>query len=192
MLTTLELRWFSQGTLPTEVEHWFLADSPGELLGSPEEREDLYLYTPECDYLNIKLRQGRLEVKWRKAQLGSLEFGEASSATWQGNVEKWLKWICDDPEQESIMPVDVVGTKAWIAVKKTRSQRLYQGIGYELTQLRVNNNDWWSVAFEVAEKNANQIQHFENVVRLVSQTYRSPKLVAKNSYAYPKWLALVA
>ncbi|MBW4544984.1 MAG: hypothetical protein KME25_11140 [Symplocastrum torsivum CPER-KK1] len=192
MLTTLELRWFSQGTLPTEVEHWFLADSPGELLGSPEEREDLYLYTPECDYLNIKLRQGRLEVKWRKAQLGSREFGEASSATWQGNVEKWLKWICDDPEQESIMPVDVVGTKAWIAVKKTRSQRLYQGISYELTQLRVNNNDWWSVAFEVAQKDANQIKHFENVVRLVSQTYRGPKLVAENSYGYPKWFALVA
>jgi hypothetical protein len=192
MLTTLELRWFSQGIPPTEVEHWFLADSPGELLGSPEEREDLYLYTPECDYLNIKLRQGSLEVKWRKAQLGSLEFGEASSTTWQGNVEKWLKWICDDPEQESIMPVDVVGTKAWVAVKKRRSQRLYQGISYELTQLRVNNNDWWSVAFELAQRDIDQIEHFENVVRLVSKTYPGSELIAENSYGYPKWLTLVA
>ncbi len=192
MLTTLELRWFSQGTPPTEVEHWFSVDSPGELLGSPEEREDLYLYTPECDYLNIKLRQGSLEVKWRKAQLGSLEFAEASSATWQGNVEKWLKWICDDPEQESIMPVDVVGTKAWVAVKKMRSQRLYQGISYELTQLRVNNNDWWSVAFELAQRDIDQIEHFENVVRLVSQTYPGSELIAENSYGYPKWLTLVA
>ncbi len=192
MLTTLELRWFSQGTPPTEVEHWFLADSPGELLGSPEEREDLYLYTPECDYLNIKLRQGSLEVKWRKAQLGSREFGEDSGATWQGNVEKWLKWICDDPEQESIMPVDVVGTKAWVAVKKRRSQRLYQGISYELTQLRVNNNDWWSIAFEVANRNADQIEHFETIVRLVSQTYPGSELITENSYGYPKWLTLVA
>jgi len=131
-------------------------------------------------------------VKWRKAQLGSREFGEDSGTNWQGNVEKWLKWICDDPEQESMMPVDVVETKAWVAVKKRRSQRLYQGISYELTQLRVNNNDWWSIAFEVAEKDANQIQHFENVVRLVNQTYRGSKLVAENSYGYPKWLALVA
>ncbi|NEQ23301.1 MAG: hypothetical protein F6K28_29940, partial [Microcoleus sp. SIO2G3] len=102
MLTTLELRWFSQGTPPTEVEHWYSADSPGELLGSPEEREDLYLYTPECDYLNIKLRQGSLDVKWRKAQLGSREFGEDSGTNWHGNVEKWLKWVCEDSEQESI------------------------------------------------------------------------------------------
>jgi hypothetical protein len=56
MLSTLELRWFSHGTLPTEVKHWFSTDCPGKLLGSPEEREDLYLYIPECDELNIKLR----------------------------------------------------------------------------------------------------------------------------------------
>ncbi|MCA1995017.1 MAG: hypothetical protein LDL41_23650, partial [Coleofasciculus sp. S288] len=68
-LTTLELRWFYHGTPPVEVEYWFSTDCPGELLRPPEEREDLYLYTPQCDYLNIKLRQGSLEVKWRKAEL---------------------------------------------------------------------------------------------------------------------------
>jgi hypothetical protein len=68
MLTTLELRWFSHGTPPKDVEQWFSVDCPGEFLGSLEEREDLYLYTPECDYLNIKLRHRSLEVKWRSAQ----------------------------------------------------------------------------------------------------------------------------
>ncbi|NEQ28186.1 MAG: hypothetical protein F6K28_56235, partial [Microcoleus sp. SIO2G3] len=89
-------------------------------------------------------------------------------------------------------PVDVIGTKAWIAVQKKRSQRLYQGVSYELTQLRVNNNDWWSIAFEVAQRDTDQIEHFETVVRLVRQTYPGSELIAENSYGYPKWLTLVA
>jgi hypothetical protein len=187
MLTTLELRWFSHGTLPAEVEHWFSADCPGELLGPPEEREDLYLYTPECDYLNIKLRQGSLEVKWRKAQLGLLEFADRG----EGNVEKWLKWICEEPDQQGIIPADVIGKRPWVDVKKVRSQRLYQDICCELTQLSVRNDAWWSVAFEVAGEEANRIDNFEGVVSGVSKTYRGPELPAENSYAYPRWLCLV-
>ncbi len=138
MLTTLELRWFVHGTPPKAVEHWFNVDCPGELLGSPEEREDLYLYISECDYLNIKLRQGSLEVKWRKAELGILQGGEC----WEGKVEKWLKWICEDPDKQSMLPANGVGEKAWLGVKKRRAQRRYQGIAYELTQLKVRNDNW--------------------------------------------------
>jgi hypothetical protein len=187
MLTTLELRWFSHGTPPLEVEYWFNNDCPGKQLGSSEEREDLYLYTSGCDYLNIKLRQGSLEVKWRKAELGIVQFGDC----WQGNVEKWLKWICKDPTQQSMLPVDVAGKKPWIAVNKKRSQRLYRGISYELTKLNVTNDAWWSIAFEIADEGANQIDSFKDVVNRVSQTYRGSKLLADKSYAYPSWLSLV-
>ncbi len=187
MLSTLELRWFSYGTLPTEVKHWFSTDCPGKLLGSPEEREDLYLYIPECDELNIKLRQGSLEVKWRKAELGILR----CELPWQGKVEKWLKWICKDSEQQSILPATVAGEKAWVTVKKVRSQRLYRDISYELTQLSVKIDTWWSVAFEMADKEANSFNTFEGVVREVSKTYRGSELPVKNSYAYPHWLSLL-
>jgi hypothetical protein len=187
MLTTLELRWFSHGTPPTEVEYWFSSDCPGKPLRSPEEREDLYLYTPGCDYLNIKLRQGSLEVKWRKTELGILQLGDC----WEGKVEKWLKWICEDPAQQSIIPADVVGKGPWIAVKKKRSQRLYQGMFCELTQLSVRNDAWWSVAFEVATEDANQIDSFESVVNRVGKTYRGPELSPAHSYAYPRWLSVV-
>lgn len=188
MLTTLELRWFNRGTLPADVENWFQTDSPGKLLGSPERREDFYLYTPNCDYLNIKLRQGSLEVKWRKAQLGILRF----SSGWQGNVEKWLKWSCQDPTEQSIMPVDVVGQQPWISVHKVRSQRLYQKITFELTQLTVKNDHWWSIAFEVITEEINQLDTFERLVSQVAKTYRSPELLVNQSYAYPHWLSLVA
>ena len=185
MLTTLELRWFVRGTLPTEVEHWFNVDCPGERLGSPEAREDLYLYAPDCEYLNIKLCQGSLEVKWRKAELGILQFGNG----WEGNVEKWLKWICEDPDQQSMMPVNVVGEKAWVGVKKMRSQRRYQGVTFELTQLNVRNHAWWSIAFETLAETANRSDRLETIVAQVSQTYQGPALQADFSFAYPAWLA---
>lgn len=196
LLTTLELRWFCHGTPPIEVEHWFSADCPGEPLGSAEEREDFYLYTPECDYLNIKLRHGTLEVKWRKAELGSVGIGKASSTSqnsllWEGKVERWLKWICQDPDQESIIPADVVGKGPWVGVKKKRSQRQYQGVAFELTQLSVGNDAWWSMAFEMPDKGANQIDSFKSVVNRVSETYRGPNLLADKSYAYPSWLLKV-
>lgn len=187
MLTTLELRWFARGQPPTEVERWFNADCPGELMEMPEEREDLYLYTPGCDYLNIKLRQGSLDVKWRKTQLGSRQF----SNCWEGQVEQWLKWTCEDPGSQSMMPAEVMGKGPWISVQKVRVQRQYQAVSYELTQLSVMDDDWWSIGFEAAIEQDEQFERFERVVAQVSQTYRGPELLTEHSYAYPAWLCLV-
>lgn len=187
MLTTLELRWFSFGKPPEEVEHWFRQKCPEKLLSPPETREDLYLYTPDCDYLNIKLRQGSLEVKWRKAELGILRLADCG----EGKVEKWLKWVCQDPDYESMLPADVAQERAWVGVKKVRSQCRYQGITFELTQLTVRNNDWWSLAFEMATLGDNEIESFESIVTKVSQTYPGPELQCGQSFAYPAWLSAV-
>ncbi len=56
----------------------------GNYLAPVEERVDIYLYLPKCEYMGIKLRQGRLEVKWRKAELGIMHFGD----TVEGKAEK--------------------------------------------------------------------------------------------------------
>ena len=88
MLTTAELRWFARGSLPAEIEHWFEQDQLGDHLAPAEEREDVYLYLPGCDYLGIKMRQGRLEIKWRKAELGVVGFEDRV----EGKAEKWVKW----------------------------------------------------------------------------------------------------
>jgi hypothetical protein len=70
-------------------------------------------------------------------------------------------------------------------------QRLYQGISCELTQLNLRDDVWWSVAFEMAAEDANQIDNFENLVSQISKTYPAPELLAENSYAYPRWLSLL-
>lgn len=212
MLLTAELRWFYRGTLPEEVLHWFEQDCLGEQLQPPEEREDLYLYSPGCDYLGIKLRQGRLEIKWRKAELGVVRFGDRV----EGKAEKWGKWLCEDPTAESFQLTTVVGEKAWVSVKKVRflrkaslTQRQYQvlpgesitpvsvtesidqGCTVELTQLGINGNAWWSLAFEAEGKDDCLMDNLQAVANWVFKSYHGSKLQGEDSYAYPTWLSIV-
>ena len=209
MQLTAELRWFYRGTLPSEVCQWFQQDQLGGHLAPPEEREDLYFYSPGSEYLGIKLRQGRLEIKWRKAELGVVHFGDRV----EGKAEKWGKWLCEDPTAESFQPADVVG-KSWVSVKKVRflrkaslTQRQYQvfpgesitavpvtesidqGCNVELTQLSINGNAWWSLAFEAFGEDDCLMEHLQAVAAWVFKSYRGSNLQAEDSYAYPSWLS---
>ena len=92
MRASLEMRWFYSGALPKSINQWFGSESLGGYLSPPEEREDIYLLVPSCDYLGVKLRGKTLEVKWRQGELGTMLFGNR----WEGKAEKWLKWVCAD------------------------------------------------------------------------------------------------
>jgi len=187
MLTSAELRWFKRGKLPEEISKWFQQDDLEGQLQQPEEREDVYLYSPGIEYLGLKLRQGRLEIKWRKAELGVRRFGNRV----EGKVEKWGKWLCEDSTEESFQLTDVVGKKSWVSVKKVRSQRLYENCAVELTQLNVRGSDWWSLAFEATGDDDSLIENLQTVANLVFKTYNGLELQAQDSYAYPSWLNLV-
>jgi hypothetical protein len=188
MLTSLELRWFYPGELPQEISLWFEQDELEGQLQSPEEREDVYLYTPGCEYLGIKLRQGRLEVKWRQAELGIVHFG----CQVKGRLEKWSKWLCEGPTAESFQTEAVMGQKTWVSVKKARSQRLYDSCALELTQLRIKDKDWWSLAFETTGSDANVADKLQFLATQVFKTYSGSKLQAQDSYGYPHWLDVVS
>lgn len=183
MLTSLEIRWFYRGKLPPVVLSWFEQDQLGGQLQPPEEREDVYLYSPGCEYLGIKLRQGRLEVKWRQAELGNVRWMRV-----EGKLEKWGKWLCVDPSGD--FKPEVVAGESWVSVKKVRSQRLYDNYNMELTQLYVKGNDWWSLGFETvgAESSNDELQTIANSV---FESYNHQRLTIDYSYAYPKWLSQV-
>ena len=205
MLTTNELRWFYPGKIPEDIEVWFQQNCLIDQMQAPEERQDRYLYTPECNYLGIKLRQGRLEVKWRKAEFGVLRFGELV----EGVVEKWGKWLCDDPSDESFQLVQVVGSSSWINVQKLRYSQAYQvlpnfsvqpiaanehtqnGCHVEITHLLIQDHPWWSLAFEAFGEDAHLMDNLQTTASWVFNTYRGSKLQAQNSYGYPHCLALV-
>ncbi|BBD57477.1 hypothetical protein NIES2109_02430 [Nostoc sp. HK-01] len=199
MLTTIELRWFYPSQIPIEIEEWFPQNC------SPEKREDFYLYAPQCDYLGIKLRQERLEVKWRKAELGVLRFGELI----EGKAEKWGKWICNDSTGESFQPAMVFANSVWVNVQKLRRLQSYKilpdssvqavainesidnGCSMEITQLRIQEQTWWSLALEAVGEYTHLQENLHLMASCVFNNYRGIKLIAANSYAYPHWLDLI-
>ncbi len=205
MLLTYELRWFYPGRIPEDIQNWFeqycLIDSPSP----PEERSDLYLYLPECEFLGIKLREGRLEVKWRQAELGIVRFGESV----EGKVEKWGKWLCCDPTGESFQPSQVLANPLWLSVEKVRYSQIYQvtpefspqpvfsdenidnGCSIELTQLVIQNHTWWSLAFEAFGEDAHLMDNLQATANWVFHPDGGAKLITTDSFAYPSWIALV-
>ncbi|MBD2044004.1 hypothetical protein [Microcoleus sp. FACHB-672] len=204
MFATAELRWFYQGILPNEMIKWFQSGGAGEELKAPEEREDLYLYAAGYEYLNIKLREERLEVKWRQAELGELSFRNAG----KGKAEKWLKWICGSPPAQSLIATIPIETREWVRVKKSRTQRQFQvlsdesiisvpvdadinqGCTVELTQLIVKGEAWWSLAFEAFGEDENLIATLHKVVEWVAKSYSGLSVQAASSSGYPKWLSM--
>lgn len=191
MLPTYEVRWFEPGHIPQKVEQWFVRAAAGETM--KENREDLYLQLARpCDYLGIKLRQENLEVKWRKAALYPVSLGN-----WEGRLEQWVKWSCQDESIAQLNAQMLVG-QPWISVKKERSQyRLFSDsapnviCNLELTQLGIGNSSWWSLGLEAvgeAQETGDWLQHLGTEV---AANYPG-SLSVDTSYAYPHWLSIAA
>jgi len=201
MRASLEMRWFCNGTLPKAIGQWFGSESLGGYLSPPEEREDLYLLIPSCDYLGVKLRQKNLQVKWRQGELGTMHFGNR----WEGKAEKWLKWICADTMGP--LPADLIATGKWVKVKKKRAQRLYQvsapgvlisvpveapipqGCIVEITQLNIDGNASWTLGFEAFGSESFLTESLQTVANWTSNSYQAQKLKVEDSSNYPIWLA---
>ncbi|MBD2166207.1 hypothetical protein H6G04_17580 [Calothrix membranacea FACHB-236] len=206
MLVSNELRWFYPGELPENMKLWFQQHCLVNPSQPPEAREDVYLYSPGCDYLGIKLRQGRLEVKWRQAELGVVSFGDLIT----GKAEKWGKWLCEDANAESFQPAMVLGNPVWVRVKKVRYSQLFQvfadyaiqpvatkqrldnGCSVEITNLVVAENAWWSIAFEAFGEDSCIRENLQATAKWVFHTDHNFPLAIANSYAYPHWLEVIS
>jgi hypothetical protein len=187
-LQTLEVRWFLEGKIPTPVRQWFSDECPGEPITDSETRVDCYFYLPGCDGTNLKLRQQKLELKWRKSALGVRQFGEKLGTgenlnSWQGNLERWLKWSYAD-----LSMLDDVKNQPWLKVRKTRSQRCYQDVNCEITQLEIKGKNYWSLGFEIPEIKRDAETHFEQVVHWIGKTNPNIMLRSSKSSAYSEWL----
>jgi hypothetical protein len=203
MLTTYEVRWFNSGNIPENIESWFKHGcllSPTKL---PEKREDVYLYTPKCNYLGIKLREGGLEIKWRYVEKTAMQFGSSV----EGNIEKWKKWRCLDSSEEIFSLQQIGDNPVWVKVGKVRSSQLYEivekkpqavpndanvdnGCSLELTNVEINGNKWWSIALEAFGEDTNLKDNLQATADFVFSNYDSLPLQAENSYSYPSLLEL--
>ncbi len=187
-LLTLEVRWFKAGKIPPIIEQWFLNVCPDELSTPTQEvREDQYFYTPGCESLNLKLRQGKLELKWRQTELGVESFGVNQS--WQGRVERWLKWSYQESTPSDLIKVLGTGDQPILTIKKQRLQWSFQGINFELTQLQFSQDKfWWSLGFEMEETPTQGKTYFEDRVNQVVETYPETAFNLDHSHSYPSWL----
>lgn len=190
MLTkkTLEVRWFDQGQIPDKTQEWFLQDCLGKLKqtkDTPEEREDYYLYLPECQILSFKFRQGKLEIKWRKDELG---FCNLAHHCGRGKLERWVKVNSTQSHLQDILEPNQLQHQTWIKVKKKRWQKSYKHIEFEIGYLEVQQAYWWTIAAEMEESQDNPEKYFNQVLQEISQTYSENYLALENSYGYPSWL----
>src|SRR5450755_2626940 len=149
----LEVRWIFPGQLEIAVAGWFARFPAGT-----ESREDTYLLDPRLRELSVKIRGSRaLEVKVYRGSPGILEVpGRA-----RGRMESWQKWSFpfSPPSQNRGDPA------GWRTVRKRRRiSRFSRASGpllarvprpgqqpecrVELTEVRVNGQDWWSLGFE--------------------------------------------
>ena len=200
-MPTAEVRWFFGGSIPAAIARWFCR---GSLLDKAAPREDHYLLFPAPLGLNVKLREGRLEVKSRVGEPGLRTF--ATDIT--GNVELWEKRIGGDAAVAEFEKLRSNAPHLWIAVGKERTLRTFSlegdsmhevaagkvflanGCNAELTKITVEGAAYWSFGFEAYGEPSRVEAHLQKVAgHILADSHRpSYPFPAANSRSYPEWL----
>ena len=195
-----EARWFYEGYLPSSIEK--LKNSMFH--SRAEIRSDYYLLTKGCDDIGIKLREGRLEIKWRKSKV----LFSISKLNITGKVEQWIRWGWnDDNSDRNINLFESEGINQWIKVEKNRSQKKfyiqntsfveipYDSYHYdcamEITEIKINENLWWSLGFDLLAKDKD-ISFLRQFIEWQLGNQFHLKLNTESSYGYPEWLSKVS
>ncbi len=130
------------------------------------------------------------------------EMGLAAISGCQGSMHRWEKWsaVVDTP-----LPTERQLREAgWVAVKKRRyitvwstettplrmtHDRVAQGAQFEVTELHVHDQRWWTIGFESFGPERTQAGSLEALITHVLGEYSSKEaLTAADSMAYPEWL----
>jgi hypothetical protein len=193
---SLEVRWLFHGRLEPAVSQWF-ARFPAEL----EAREDTYLLHPHQHRVSVKFRGGRnLDVKVYRGSPGILDVpGRA-----RGRMERWQKWS---------FPADPLGqvsadAASWTVVRKRRRISRFPprgggrdqpcvpqmggqlGCAAELTEIRMDDEAWWTLGFEATGQASLLRGQLEATVAAVF-SYGLPnglEFRLDDSRSYAKWL----
>ncbi len=198
MQTSVETRWFLQGTAPPKVLQCF----KDEMAVAQPPRVDTYLRTAKTPCLGIKLREGRIEIKQRVRQLGPHTFHPHVT----GMVERWNKWGFPISAADTAAETQ---SDAWIPVVKERILRRYQIVSdseiravpgwlfplqrssIEITNIVLNDTPWWSLGLEVVGTDIDLFKALKATAAIAFKSRGFPSLSAAQSYSYPKWIDLV-
>jgi hypothetical protein len=150
---SLEVRWIHAGRLPS-----LLIDRLGPFGEEVESREDWYLMDPSLPNLSIKTRGGaQLDVKAFRGSPDQLRLPDGT----RGRLEVWEKWsfpLAGGPHPWGT-------ARAWTRVEKARRRRSFAaaegrlverplaqaeepGSSFELTEIGIEGELWWTLALE--------------------------------------------
>lgn len=191
MFRTYEMRWFFT-QIPLDVSKHFERNT--EL----QSRTDWYAspVSPRC---GIKLREGRLETKFLESDHGVHHLGYFC-----GNLESYKKWSLQFAPDDQPIEEDLDGA-AWISVQKSRrlqrfsvtpqgvhsvEERPQNGCEFEMTELTVNHETFWTVGFEAVGK----VESLPDNLRLVAQIVGlrgglNQSFDEEHSCGYAEWLS---
>ena len=203
MYPTLEVRWFFQGTIPSQVQEWFQLGEREHAAALP--RVDFYLRLSDVDTLGIKLRGEQIELKQRFSEYGAVCFHERVS----GRVEGWRKWSFRLAESGLHLTRPPMPASAWMGVRKIRRLRKYQrlnndrvvaistlqrpdqGCALELTHIDIAGQEWWSMGFEAFGGEDTLYENLLLVATHVLAAHEPPTLDVEASCSYPHWLKII-
>jgi hypothetical protein len=205
MFPTVEVRWFFKGVVPAEVGEWFR--SHGVEAEEQPARVDHYLRIVEGDFLGIKLREGRFEVKQRYGQQTIVRFGSQT----EGCVEQWRKWSFELAQTSDIDAVLNGDSSKWISIKKKRKIHTFCGIDlqpvrnlsscgspergctWEIANVKVVGSEdaWWSMGLEAFGKENELWNTLVTVADRILSLASAPAFKIEHSYGYPSWLQQV-
>lgn len=154
MYASAEVRWIHEGSLPDSIAAWFEASAG---LTKAQTRTDRYIRPAGEDGLNVKWREGGLEVKRLSEVLGV----ETLASGVEGRLERWRKWRFPLAEGGTLMDPE----QEWVAVSKTRrvatftlhdgvirraadGHWLEAGCGVEIAEMKARGETAWSVCLE--------------------------------------------
>ena len=197
LFTSAEIRWFHRGDPPPELIAWFEQSftSTGH-----DRRTDHYLKgTGEA--LNVKLREGRVEVKQRQWARP----GFVIRRTITGQMEGWRKWSFDLSAGQGYLNLAEQHPDSWLEVRKYRRMRTFIpeideitetspgsyppiGCNAELTHLEVAETSWHTLAFEAFGKTADLSGWLHSVAEYLLNGDFPVLLDEETSMGYAQWI----
>jgi hypothetical protein len=188
-VTTYETRWFIREQ-PFLVESVFGPDL------EPDVRVDWYA-PPGHRGTGTKLREARLETKLLTDIIETVDH-----AGCEGVMERWQKW--SEPLNEAGPDESLLQQNGWIAVSKRRwlqvwstdtdslhtvQSRVGMGALFELTELQIHGESWWTVGFEAFGPEGTRRISLERVMTYVLEHLPAHcRLGRADSMGYPAWL----
>lgn len=190
-----EIRWFKK-SIDESIIKWFNKENIN--FQNVESRVDHYLILPGNETLNIKLREGNIEIKQRISQPAEVELNPAL----KGYLENWEKWSFHIESGNTLLDVIPKNSEnRWVEISKTRlglkyvlndgsnyilipiSENVPSGCQIEYSRVVLNQETWYSFNLEWFGNEST-----EPVLRLMHDLMRNSRFVSEDSMSYAGFL----